>query len=52
VFKALFNRTKDWADIEAMAEVGALDVTAAVASVRGIVGSEDPVVRRMASLAS
>ena len=25
VFKAFFNRTKDWADIEAMIEAGSLD---------------------------
>lgn len=28
VFKCFFNRTKDWADIEAMLAVGAVDVTA------------------------
>ena len=25
VFKAFFNRTKDWADLEAMADAGSLD---------------------------
>ena len=25
MFKAFFNRTKDWADLEAMADAGSLD---------------------------
>ena len=29
VFKAMFNRTKDWADIEAMVETGSVDMVSA-----------------------
>ena len=50
VFKALFNRTKDWADIEAMVEMGALDVAEATAQVRAMAGTEHPAVGRMAKL--
>ncbi len=52
VFKALFDRTKDWADIEAMAEVGTLDIPQAVAWLERMVGPDHPAVRRMASLSS
>jgi hypothetical protein len=51
VFKALFNRTKDWADIEEMASAGSLDLQRAVASVERMVGSDDPSLSRLASLA-
>lgn len=51
VFKALFDRTKDRADIEAMMEVGALDVPMTVAWLERLVGPDHPVTRRMASLA-
>jgi hypothetical protein len=50
VFKALFDRTKDWADIEAMIEMGAIDVAEAVAWLERMAGAENPVVRRMAAL--
>jgi inosine-uridine nucleoside N-ribohydrolase len=50
VFKALFDRTKDWADIEAMVEVGAMDVPEALAWLEGMVGAEHSAARRMASL--
>jgi hypothetical protein len=50
VFKALFDRTKDWADIEEMATAGALDLRDAVAWVERLVGSDSPVPRRLASL--
>lgn len=52
VFKALLDRTKDWADIEAMIEAGALDVAETMASLEGIVDSENPVLRRLGSLAA
>lgn len=41
VFKAFFNRTKDWADIEAMAEVGSIDVTDATGWVHELLGNDD-----------
>ncbi len=50
VFKALFDRTKDWADIEGMLEVGAMDVPAALAWLERMVGEEHPATRRMAAL--
>jgi hypothetical protein len=51
VFKALFDRTKDWADIEEMANAGALDLRQAEAWVERLVGSDSPMLRRLESLA-
>jgi hypothetical protein len=51
VFKALFDRTKDWADIEEMAAAGALDLPRAVSWVERLVGVEASATRRLASLA-
>jgi len=50
VFKALFDRTKDWADIEAMVEIGTMDIPQAVAWLERMVGPEHPALRRMDSL--
>jgi len=50
VFKALFDRTKDWADIEAMIDVGAIDIADALAWLGRMVGPGHPATRRMASL--
>lgn len=50
VFKALFNRTKDWADIEGMVTEGSLDVARAVGLLVGVCGVADPRVERLASL--
>ena len=50
VFKALFNRTRDWADIEAMVEAGALDGEEALIWVRELMGDSSPVVRRLVAL--
>jgi hypothetical protein len=52
VFKALFDRTKDWADIEAVVEADAMDIAEAVSWLGRLVGPEHPATRRMASLAS
>lgn len=49
VFKAMFSRTKDWADLEAMAYAGQLEVTTVSALVKGILG-EDPRLVRLAAL--
>ncbi len=46
VFKALFDRTKDWADIEAMVDSNALDVQLAAERLGGLLG-EDPRVARL-----
>jgi hypothetical protein len=50
VFKALFNRTRDWADIEAVVEAGAVDRAQALGWVERLVGSGSPIATRLASL--
>jgi hypothetical protein len=50
VFKALYNRTRDWADIEAMIEAGALDGDEALVWVRQLLGHEADAARRLAAL--
>ena len=50
IFKALFDRTRDWADIEAMVEAGQIDIGEAVAWVREIAGAEAPEAHRLAAL--
>lgn len=49
VFKAFFNRTKDWADLEAMAEAEQLDVDAVGAFLRDLLG-DDPRLSRLTEL--
>jgi hypothetical protein len=51
VFKALFNRTKDWADIEAIVESGADGPADAIAALTRLLGADDATVRRLADLA-
>ncbi|MDZ7578500.1 MAG: hypothetical protein U0904_10050 [Candidatus Nanopelagicales bacterium] len=50
VFKAFFNRTKDWADLEAMAAVGQLDVVAVRAILAHLIGEPDPRLERIDGL--
>lgn len=50
VFKALFNRTRDWADIEAAGEAGTIDREAALGWVERLVGSDDPIATRLAEV--
>jgi hypothetical protein len=50
VFKAMFDRTKDWADIEAMAEAGSLDRAAVRTELVRLVGADDPRVVRLDAL--
>ncbi|HEY3759845.1 MAG TPA: hypothetical protein VGL37_08790 [Solirubrobacteraceae bacterium] len=50
VFKALFDRTKDWADIEEMATAGALDLPLAESWIERLAGADSPAARRLASL--
>ena len=45
VFKAMFDRTKDWADIEAMAEMGAIDLQLAADRLRSVLGDDARVLR-------
>lgn len=42
VFKAMFDRTRDWADIEAMLAAGSLDPAAVRAALAGLVEPDDP----------
>jgi hypothetical protein len=52
IFKALFDRTKDWADIEAMVEAGKVDIAEAVGWIEQVAGTGAPEARRMAALQS
>ena len=49
-FKALFNRTRDWADLEAMVEAQTLSVEDAALAVCEIAGADDPRVARLKAL--
>lgn len=42
VFKALFNRTRDWADLEAMIAAGSLDLGAVRAALKTMLEPDDP----------
>lgn len=46
-FKVMFDRTRDWADIEAMLAAGALDVNALRAVLRTLINSGDDRFRRL-----
>lgn len=50
VLKTLFDRTKDWADIEAMADVGAVDFVLALRWVGELLGSESPQFRQLTAI--
>ncbi len=52
VFKALFDRTKDWADIEAIVEAGAEGPEEALISLREMLGKESDVATRLEGLIS
>ena len=52
VFKAMFGRTRDWADIEAMVEVAAVDLDAAAHWVQEMDGPDSHRARRLISLRS
>jgi hypothetical protein len=41
VFKAFFNRTRDWADLEAMRDAGTLDVDEVRRILKEYLGPED-----------
>ena len=51
VFKAFFNRTQDWADLEQMADVGTLDVESVLGVLTYYLGGDDPRVERLRQLA-
>lgn len=50
VFKAFFNRTKDWADIEAMVEIGSLDMHRVLGVLVDYLGPTDERVKRLRGL--
>jgi hypothetical protein len=50
VFKALLDRTKDWADIEEMVEAKTVDRSRAIAEIKRISGEDHPAARRLGTL--
>jgi hypothetical protein len=50
IFKAFFNRTRDWADLEAMIEMETLDVDRVIGVLTRYLGSDDERVARFLSL--
>lgn len=50
VFKAFFDRTRDWADLEEMAAAGSLDVEAVLGVLAQYLGGDDPRVARLRAL--
>jgi hypothetical protein len=50
VFKAFFDRTKDWADIEAIADAGTADLHAAIGWLVDLLGGDDHRVERLRTL--
>jgi hypothetical protein len=51
VFKAFYNRTRDWADLEEMAEVGTLDFDRLIGVLVRYLGASDERIERLRSLA-
>ena len=51
VFKAFFNRTKDWADLEEMIAAGTLDVDRLVGVLTQYLGPDDDRIARLLSIA-
>jgi hypothetical protein len=51
IFKAFFDRTKDWADIEAIAVATPEDIEGAAATIAETVGEDDPAVEKLRALA-
>jgi hypothetical protein len=52
VFKAFFNRTKDWADLEEMAGAGTLDVDRVLGVLIRYVGAGDERIERLQALSA
>jgi hypothetical protein len=50
VFKAFFDRTKDWADLEEMQTAGTLDIEAVAGVLVHYLGPDDPRVARLLTL--
>ncbi len=51
VFKAFFNRTKDWADLEAMRDAGTLDLRFVIGVLTEYLGAEDERITQLMQLA-
>ena len=51
VFKAFFDRTKDWADLEAMRDAGTLDVATVAGVLVHHLGADDERIARLRALA-
>lgn len=52
VFKAFFNRTKDWADLEEMRDAGTLDIATVAGVLVHHLGADEERIARLGSLAS
>lgn len=52
IFKAFFDRTQDWADLEAIAQATPEDIKAAAATIAELVGPKDAACQRLGSLLS
>ncbi len=50
VFKAFFDRTKDWADLEEMCDAGTLDVARVAGVLIEYLGADDPRIRKLQEL--
>jgi hypothetical protein len=50
IFKAFFDRTRDWADLEAIAEAAPEAIGSAATTIAELVGEGDPAVARLESL--
>jgi hypothetical protein len=51
IFKAFFDRTKDWADIEAIAIATPEDIEDAAKTIADLVGEDDPSIEKLKALA-
>lgn len=47
VFKVMFDRTRDWADVEAVLEARTVDLDAVRSTLRTLLGSDDPRLDRL-----
>ena len=50
MFKAFFNRARDWADLEEMRQAGTLDTTHVQATLIRYLGADDERIRRLSEL--
>ncbi len=50
VFKAFFNRTKDWADLEEMQAAGTLEIDQVAAVLTSYLGADDERIRKLRTL--